>query len=222
MQQPGAGDEVAVVAVVERVGGQGVQRRQRGVAAGRRAGLPLVRRERRAHVGVAVDAGAEVDAAGAADGVRAGQRGEVARAQALGGEGGDESGDVGLGAREVGRHRAPTRRQRVAAAERHRPARPAELHTCAQQGLRHCVEHMARARARVCGVCVTDQVDGVARGEGEDVGAGDGGGADGLDLGLDGVDEVEDGRRADGVGADALLAGRRGGVVEEHRRVAAL
>jgi hypothetical protein len=67
-----------------------------------------------------------------------------------------------------------------------------------------------------------DQVDAVARGERQDVGAGDGGGAGGLDLRLDGVDEVEADGGAAGVGAGALLAGRRGRVVQQQRGVAAL
>jgi hypothetical protein len=68
----------------------------------------------------------------------------------------------------------------------------------------------------------TDQDDAVARGEGEDVGAGDGGRARGLDLRLDVVDEIEAEGGATGVGAGALLACHRGGVVQQQRGVAAL
>ena len=67
-----------------------------------------------------------------------------------------------------------------------------------------------------------DQVDAVARGEGEDVGAGDDPGAGGLDLRLNVVDDVEAEGGAAGVGAGALLAGRGGRVVEQQRGVAAL
>ena len=69
--------------------------------------------------------------------------------------------------------------------------------------------------------CVTCQEGAVPRGEGEDVGAGDDAGADGLDVGLDLVDDLV---AADGVdvGAGALLADEAAPVVKKNRAVAAL
>uniref|UniRef100_A0A0A9EH04 Uncharacterized protein n=1 Tax=Arundo donax TaxID=35708 RepID=A0A0A9EH04_ARUDO len=129
VQQPGTGDEVPVVPVVELAGGERVQRREAAIAAGRRARPPLRRRERRAHVGVAVDAGAEASAPRHAHRVRAGQRRKVPGGQALGGEGGHQRGEVRVRAREVGGGAGGVRERRVAAAERHRLAWAAELHT---------------------------------------------------------------------------------------------
>jgi hypothetical protein len=66
------------------------------------------------------------------------------------------------------------------------------------------------------------QQGAVARGEGDDVGAGDDAGADGLDVRLDLVDDLE---AADGVdvGAGALLAGKApGDVVQKNRSIATL
>jgi len=63
--------------------------------------------------------------------------------------------------------------------------------------------------------------DGVARGDGEDVGAGDGPRADGLDLRLDAVDDVEAPERAP-VGERVLLPGEVGRVGQQHRRIASL
>jgi hypothetical protein len=60
-----------------------------------------------------------------------------------------------------------------------------------------------RATRRV-EVELTDQVDGVAGGEGEDVGAGDGGPASDLDLRLDAVDDLVAAQRV-GVGPRVLL-----------------
>jgi hypothetical protein len=68
----------------------------------------------------------------------------------------------------------------------------------------------------------TDQVDAVARGEREDVGAGEDAGAGGLDLRLDGVDEVESEGGSAGVRSRALLPGRRRRVVQQQRGVASL
>jgi hypothetical protein len=68
---------------------------------------------------------------------------------------------------------------------------------------------------------ITYQVDAVARGEGDDVGAGDGAGAGGLHLRLDGVDDLEPAQRV-GVGIRVLLPRHRRRVVQQHRRVAAL
>lgn len=63
--------------------------------------------------------------------------------------------------------------------------------------------------------------DRVTGGDGEDIGAGDDLRADGLDLRLDGVDDVE---ASDGVGVgeSGLLTGEVGGVGKQHRRVASL
>ena len=68
---------------------------------------------------------------------------------------------------------------------------------------------------------VTYQEGAVPRGEGDDVGAGDDAGADGLDAGLDLVDDLV---AADGVdvGAGALLADEAAHVVKKNRAVAAL
>ena len=65
------------------------------------------------------------------------------------------------------------------------------------------------------------QKGAVARGEGDDVGAGDDAGADGLDVGLDLVDDLV---AADGVDvrAGALLAGKAPGVVQKNRSIATL
>ena len=62
---------------------------------------------------------------------------------------------------------------------------------------------------------------GVAGGEGEDVGAGDGGPAGGLHLGLDGVDDLEAAHGV-GVGPGALLAGEGRRVVQQDGAVASL
>jgi len=63
--------------------------------------------------------------------------------------------------------------------------------------------------------CVAHLHDGVAGGDGEDVGAGDGLRADGLHLRLDAVDDAE---TSDGPGVRErrLLAGEGGGVVQQH------
>jgi hypothetical protein len=89
----------------------------------------------------------------------------------------------------------------------------------------YCISRVTRGSSVVTGrkkkQRTADQVDPVTGGEGEDVGAGDGGLAGGLHLRLDGVDDLEP---ADGVGvgAGALLAGEGGRVVEEDGAVAAL
>lgn len=57
------------------------------------------------------------------------------------------------------------------------------------------------------------QDDAIACGEGEDISAGHGGFAGGLDVGLDGVDDFEATGRV-GVRPCALLAGETGGVVQ--------
>jgi len=65
------------------------------------------------------------------------------------------------------------------------------------------------------------QKGSVARGEGDNVGAGDDAGADGLDIPLYLVDELGG---ADGVDvrAGALLAGKAPGVVQKNRSIATL
>lgn len=63
--------------------------------------------------------------------------------------------------------------------------------------------------------------DRVAGGDGEDVGAGDGLLARGLDLRLDVVDDVESSDGSD-VGVRPLLAGEVGRVVQQYGRVAPL
>ena len=66
-----------------------------------------------------------------------------------------------------------------------------------------------------------EQGDGVPGGQGEDVGAGDGGRAGVLEVGLDLVDDVEATERVVGLGV--LLALEEGsGVVQEDRGVASL
>jgi hypothetical protein len=228
VQQAGAGHEAPVVAVVELVGGERVERRERVVGVGRRAGLALLRGERRAHVVVAVDAGAEAGAARHPHRVRARQRREVARAQALGGEPGHQAGQVGVRAREVRRRARAVGERRVAPAQRHCPARAAELPQVQVDAPEEKERRADREYYTTSSIgerrhgTNRDQVDAVARGERQDVGAGDGGGAGGLDLRLDGVDEVEADGGAAGVGAGALLAGRRGRVVQQQRGVAAL
>ena len=69
--------------------------------------------------------------------------------------------------------------------------------------------------------CVTCQEGAVPRGEGEDVGAGDDAGADGLDVGLDLVDDLV---AVDGVDVvlGALLADEAAHVVQKDRAIAAL
>lgn len=62
---------------------------------------------------------------------------------------------------------------------------------------------------------------GVSRGDGEDVGAGDGPRADCLDLRLDAVHDVEASQRAP-VGERTLLPGEVGRVGKQHRPVASL
>jgi hypothetical protein len=73
----------------------------------------------------------------------------------------------------------------------------------------------------MCVQCKVYQEGAVPRGEGDDVGAGDDAGADGLDGGLDLVDDLV---AADGVdvGAGALLADEAADVVQKNRGVAAL
>lgn len=67
----------------------------------------------------------------------------------------------------------------------------------------------------------TNQSHAVACGQRENVGAGDRAGAHQLHCGFDGVDDAE---AAQGVGVRTcvLLPSERGGVVQQHRRVAAL
>jgi hypothetical protein len=67
----------------------------------------------------------------------------------------------------------------------------------------------------------TYQVDSITGGEGEDVGAGDGGAAGRLDLGLDGVDHLVP-TGGVGVRSGVLLAGEGRGVVEQDGAVTPL
>jgi hypothetical protein len=70
-------------------------------------------------------------------------------------------------------------------------------------------------------VIIGYRYDGVAGGDGEDVGAGDGLVAHGLHLALDAVDDGEASQRIL-VRDRPLLAGEGGRVVQQNRRVAAL
>ena len=119
--------QVGEVGRVEGHRGLRVDGRQVAVAAGPRARLLPERREGGVDVGVAVDAGAEGGAPGLPDGVRARQRRHVARREALPAEQGDERGEAGRRRRQVLVGEGRARRRRVAPAERHVPARPAEL-----------------------------------------------------------------------------------------------
>jgi len=104
VQQAAFGQQVAVVGVVEDELRLHVERRQVGVAAGaRRRGAAALAQggERRVDVGVVVDVAAEVLALREADGVRAGQRRQVPRAQALVAECRDEGGEARGRRREV-------------------------------------------------------------------------------------------------------------------------
>lgn len=127
MQEPLPHQQILVVLVVEGGGALHVQRRQGCVAAGGRAAHPAERREGGIHVGVVVDVRSEGGAAGLADGVRAGKRGHVARAQALGGEGGDKLGEAGSRGGEVAIRRALARRGGVPPPQLHSPCRPTKL-----------------------------------------------------------------------------------------------
>ena len=187
--------QVLVVGVVEPHRRLLVERRP-GIVAGL-AGLPSQLRERGVDVGaalavVSVDALLVVVAPRRADGVRAGERDQVRRVEAELGELGDELGEVGGRAGEVLLFGGMlVGAARVLAAELHVPGRAAE------------------------------QGDGVPGGQGEDVGAGDGGRAGVLEVGLDLVDDVEAAERVVGLGA--LLALEEGrGVVQEDRGVASL
>jgi hypothetical protein len=73
----------------------------------------------------------------------------------------------------------------------------------------------------VTGYAINYRDDGVAGGDGEDVGAGDGARAHGLDLRLDVVDYGEASDRSR-VRERRLLTGEGGRVVQQHRRVATL
>lgn len=121
MKQPPPRHQVPVVAHVEAGGTRGVQLNQSVVAARGRA-CPLPERgEARVDVGVVVDVGAEVGAPGCAYGVRAAERGEVAYAETLGGEPGDEVGEAIRDRGEAGVGGSDAGGPRVPAAQRHRP-----------------------------------------------------------------------------------------------------
>ena len=161
-----------------------------------RAGEPEVGGEPRVHGGVHLreEAVVEGDAAGDAERVRAGERHEVGGVEADLGHGGEERRHVGARRRERGDDALPRRDRRAVAPAQGDPVlRPA------------------------------DQADGVARGEGEDVSAGDDGPAarvveQGAELG-DGHQR----RRADGlVGWSVQLARLRRRARQQHRRVATL
>jgi hypothetical protein len=128
VEQPELRHQVAEVAVVERHGALRVQGRQVAVAPLQRADLPPPRREPGVDVAVVVQARPEARAPRRPDRVRAGQRHEVARVQALGPERGQQGRRARRRRREVAVRRALARRARVAPAQRHRPARPAQLH----------------------------------------------------------------------------------------------
>jgi len=123
--------------------------------------------------------------------VRARERGHVAGVEAVLGELGDECGDVLVRAREVILGGIPVGAARVLAAELHVPGRAAE------------------------------QGDGVPGGQSEDVGAGDGGRAGVLEVGLDLLDDVEAAEGVVGLGVLLALDERRG-IVKEDRGVASL
>uniref|UniRef100_A0A8I6WS13 Uncharacterized protein n=1 Tax=Hordeum vulgare subsp. vulgare TaxID=112509 RepID=A0A8I6WS13_HORVV len=154
-------------------------------------------RERRVDVGVAVDGRAvrgEGRAAGVAHGVRAGEHDHVLCVETLVGEIVDELG-VGSGARGQGRDRVG--------------------------GVRAAAVEAARRHGEVDAVAA-QEVGRVARGEGDDVGAGDGAGARLLHGGLGRVDRLEAPQAVD-VGRAELLRPRvRRRRVQQHRRVAAL
>ncbi|THU61104.1 hypothetical protein C4D60_Mb07t19760 [Musa balbisiana] len=80
MEEALQGEEVPVVGVVECGRGLEVERSEAVVATGRGALLPAQRREAGVDVGIVVDVVAEVEASRLADGVRAGERGQVASA----------------------------------------------------------------------------------------------------------------------------------------------
>jgi len=84
-----------------------------------------------------------------------------------------------------------------------------------------CDKRLAPTTTQVSVRRWTHQVGGVAGGEGEDVGAGDGGVAGRLDLGLDGVDDLVPAHGV-GVGPGALLAGEGRRVVEQDGAVTPL
>jgi hypothetical protein len=122
--------QVGEVGRVERHRGLRVDGRQVAVAAGPRARLLPERREGGVDVGVAaVDAGAEGGAPGLPDGVCARQRRHVARREALPAEQGDERAEAGRRRRQVLVGEGRACRRRVAPAQRHVPARSAELRT---------------------------------------------------------------------------------------------
>ncbi|WVZ57069.1 hypothetical protein U9M48_007505 [Paspalum notatum var. saurae] len=189
-------EHVLVVLVVQRVGRHGVLHHG-GVAAGRRALAPQRRSEGGVDVGGRGETvGDEGGAVGAADGVRAGERDHVLDAEALGGEALDELGEAEGGRREE--------------AERARGAGDTAVE--AAGGHVEVVEAGGAA----------EEGGGVAGGEGDDVGAGDGARARPLDRGLGGVDDLE-APEAGVVGRGELLrlrVGRRR--VEEDGGVAAL
>jgi hypothetical protein len=202
-----------------------VDGRQVAVAAGPRARLLPQRREGGVDVGVAVDAAAEGGAPGLPDGVRARQRRHVARRQALPAEQGDERAEAGRRGREVAVGERGAGRRRVPPPERHAPGRPAELYVTygdAQRSKgkvsddrrrerfdRPC--KLARRRARAY------KVGSVARGKREDVGARHDAGARGLDVPLDGVDDLKAAHRVQVRPGGLLPSG-----VEKDRSVAAL
>ena len=160
------GHHVLVVLVVQRVRRHDVL--HHGVVSGGvgRALLPQRRGQRGVHVGrgrVEAAVSDEGRAVGAADGVRAGEHDEVVDAEPLVGEAGGELGEV------EGR-------------------RWQELERLAGQG--HPAVAAPRGHREV-GPATAEDGAGVAAGEGDDVGAGDGARARGLERGLGVVDDLE-------------------------------
>jgi hypothetical protein len=197
-EQALADEEVLEVEVVEPGGADEVQREEVVVAAGAGAALPQVRSVGRVQRGVrhavarlVVQPLPEAGAAGEADGVGTGERDDVDDIKALAPELGDNGGERVVGRRDVVVGALDAGAQRVPPPQRHVPVRPA------------------------------DEDGGVAGGEGEDVGAGDGAGAVGLEGDLDLVYHLEpSGGVAVGVGP--FLTDDAAAVVQQQRGVASL
>jgi hypothetical protein len=225
VQQAALRHQVRVVGVVEGVRRLVVERREVAVAAALRARLLPRRREGGVDVLVGVDAPAEEEAARAPHGVRAGERRHVARREPLGRERGHEGRGAGARAREVGVGRALARRARVLPAELHVPCGASELHCIALRADQRrfwTLDYYGRVVVVLAATDeLTDQVHGVTRRQGDDVGARHGALAGCFDLRLDGVDHLVP---ADGVGvrSGVLLAGERRSVIQEDGRVTTL
>ena len=197
-EQPPSGQDVLEVEVVEPGRGGEVEREEVVVAAGARASPPQLRRVgdvqrgvRHAVARLVVEPLPEAGAAGHADGVAAGERDDVGDVQALAPELGDDGGERVVGRRDVVVGALDAGAQRVPPPQRHVPGWTADEHR------------------------------GVARGQGEDVGAGDDARARGLQRGLDLVHDLEATKRVL-VGVGAFLAHDAAAVVQQHRSVAAL